>query len=123
MKTTNPPTRNSVSHVLLPITSHCSLITVLLLLALCCFAPCSALQAVSPAPDGAYPNGTTAEGQNALFSLTTGTKNTALGFEALYHNTTGSSNAAIASYALHSNTSGPSNTAAGVEALYHNTTG
>ena len=29
-------------------------------------------QALSPAPDGGYPGGNTAEGQNALFSLTTG---------------------------------------------------
>ena len=29
-------------------------------------------QAVVPPPDGGYPNFTTAEGQNALFSLTTG---------------------------------------------------
>ena len=36
-------------------------------------------QAVSPAPDGGYPGGNTAEGQNALLSLTSGTYNTALG--------------------------------------------
>ena len=30
-------------------------------------------QALSPAPDGGYPGRNTAEGQNALFSLTTGT--------------------------------------------------
>jgi len=36
-------------------------------------------QAVSPAPDGGYPGGNTAEGQNALFSLTSGTYNTAVG--------------------------------------------
>ena len=42
------------------------------------------MQAVSPAPDGGYPNGNTAEGLNALFSLTTGALNTALGGAALY---------------------------------------
>jgi hypothetical protein len=30
------------------------------------------VQAVVPPPDGGYPNFNTAEGQNALFSLTTG---------------------------------------------------
>ena len=39
-------------------------------------------QAVTPAPDGGYPGENTAEGSSALFSLTTGTHNTATGFEA-----------------------------------------
>ena len=34
--------------------------------------------AVSPPPDGGYANQNTAEGQNALFSLTTATENTAV---------------------------------------------
>jgi hypothetical protein len=33
-------------------------------------------QAVSPPPDGGYPGGNTAEGQNAFLSLTSGTYNT-----------------------------------------------
>ena len=37
----------------------------------------------------------TAEGTDALFSLTTGSDNTANGFQALYSNTTGNSNTAI----------------------------
>jgi hypothetical protein len=41
-------------------------------LALACFGLLPQTQAVSPAPDGGYPGGNTAEGQNALFSLTTG---------------------------------------------------
>jgi len=41
-------------------------------LALACFALSPGAQAVSPAPDGGYPGGNTAEGENALFSLTTG---------------------------------------------------
>jgi hypothetical protein len=39
--------------------------------------------AVDPPPDGGYPNNNTAEGQDALFDLTTGDNNTALGFNAL----------------------------------------
>src|SRR5437588_4424705 len=59
-----------------------------------------------PAPDGGYPNGNTAEGTNALFSLTTGIQNTANGFQALYHNTTGSYNTALGCQALASNVGG-----------------
>src|SRR5437773_41893 len=36
--------------------------------------------AVTPAPDGGYPNQNTAEGDDALFSLTSGVNNTAIGF-------------------------------------------
>ena len=44
--------------------------------------------AVNPAPDGCYPNFTTAEGCNALNSLTTGAANTAVGWYSLSLNTT-----------------------------------
>ena len=74
--------------------------------ALTCLAPLRVAQAVSPAPDGGYPNGNTAEGTNALNSLTTGGNNTALGFQALFNDTSGSAN-----------------TATGADALLHNTTG
>ena len=57
---------------------HLNLI-VLFALLLACFGFLPAAQAVSPPPDGFYPNFTTAEGQNALQSLTTGAGNTALG--------------------------------------------
>ena len=90
---------------------------------LACLAFLPAASAVSPAPDGGYPNGNTAEGTTALFSLTTGPDNTAIGFQALYENTTGSSNTANGAAALFSNTSGNKNTANGLEALFHNTTG
>jgi hypothetical protein len=53
-----------------------SLVTPLVLL---CFGLLPQAKAVVPPPDGGYPNFTTAEGQNALFSLTTGAANTAVG--------------------------------------------
>ena len=62
-------------------------------LVLACFG-LSPARAVSPAPDGGYPNGNTAEGDNALFSLTSGAYNTAIGFDALVFNTTGNYNTA-----------------------------
>ena len=40
--------------------------------AIICLALCSAVHAVSPPPDGAYPNGKTAEGDSALANATTG---------------------------------------------------
>ena len=80
-------------------------------------------RAVDPPPDGGYPNFNTAEGDDALLSLTTGHDNTANGSNALYFNTTGSANTANGSNALYSNTTGPGNTATGIDALYTNTTG
>jgi len=79
--------------------------------------------AVVPAPDGGYPGGNTAEGDNALFTLTTGASNTAIGFAALGSNTTGDFNTAIGFAALGSNTAGDLNTAEGSGALLLNTTG
>src|SRR4029453_10467640 len=72
---------------------------------------------LSPPPDGGYDGNNTAEGTDALFSLTTGTDNTAIGFDALYSNTTGDSNTATGSLALSSNTTGIRNTATGFAAL------
>jgi hypothetical protein len=80
-------------------------------------------QAVTPPPDGGYPGGNTAEGQNALLSLTSGTWNTAVGFAALKSDTTGNVNTAIGVNALALNTTGASNTANGGNALYSNTVG
>jgi len=87
-------------------------------MALCQFA-----RAVTPAPDGGYPGGNTAEGGNALFSLTSGTYNTALGYQALFHDTTGGNNTAIGSHALTGNSTGGNNTGTGSQALSSNTTG
>jgi len=46
------------------------------------------LEAVTPAPDGGYANGNTAEGQNALLNLTSGAYNTAVGYLSLWSNAT-----------------------------------
>lgn len=78
---------------------------------------------VMPPPDGGYPNANTAEGDDALFSLTSGNQNTAVGFNALYSNTSGNSNTAVGESALFSNTTAFANTAVGDLALYFNTGG
>ena len=65
------------------------------LLALACFALLPTSQAVSPAPDGCYPNFTTAEGCKALNLLTTGSGNTGLGWFALSSDTDGSFNTGV----------------------------
>jgi trimeric autotransporter adhesin len=96
-------------------------------------------QAVVPAPDGGYPGGNTAEGQNALLSLTTGGFNAGIGWLSLRGLTTGSfntgvgagtlalnnadQNTATGTGALLSNTSGSQNTANGAFALFSNTEG
>src|SRR5438874_2724258 len=90
---------------------------------LSCFGLSAKILAVVPAPDGGYPGNNTAEGTNALFSLTSGIDNTALGFEALFRNTTADFNTAEGFGALFNNTSGTQNTATGVNALISNTTG
>ena len=83
----------------------------------------AAMLAVSPPPDGGYPGDNTAEGTDALFSLTGGTENTALGADALYYNAGGIGNTAVGHSTLLSNTSGNDNTAIGVLALFSNTLG
>ncbi len=99
-------------------------------------------RAVDPPPDGGYPGGNTAEGNNALFSLTTGqfntaigtdalgsntsqTYNTAVGYRALYNNRGPNAfgNTAIGAFALDRNTKGRENTATGLQALFNNTIG
>ena len=115
MKTKRRPTPNLVSRSSYP---HAAIIIALAGLALSPVA-----QAVVPAPGGGYAGNNTAEGTNALFSLTSGTDNTALGFEALFHNSTGDFNTAEGFGVLFNNTSGTQNTATGVNALISNTTG
>src|SRR5262249_47876538 len=91
-------------------------------LTIICFALSPVAYAVVPPPDGGYPNLTTAEGQNALHSLTTGAGNTALGAYSMFGTTTASFNTAVGAGALDVNT-GDANTAVGVAALLLNTTG
>jgi hypothetical protein len=106
----------------------------------------STARALNPPPDGGYPGFNTAEGQKALFRLTTGVGNAAVGWYSLFSNTDGSFNTAlgagtllfnigdqntgegtqntgIGTAALLFNTEGSNNTAVGVGALLSNTTG
>jgi hypothetical protein len=99
--------------------SHIALLVTLLL---GCSALLPNIQAVVPPPDGGYPGGNTAEGQNALFSLTTGGFNTAVGFLSLRSDATNSFNTAIGAGTLLANTA-DQNTATGAGALLSNNTG
>src|SRR5580765_7173304 len=83
----------------------------LIALLLAWFALASAPDAfgVVPAPDGGYPGRNTAEGDSALFHLTTGVDNTAIGSFALLNNTTGNNNTASGSDALVDNFTGSNN--------------
>lgn len=103
-----------------------SLFTITLLV---CILPLPQARAVVPAPDGGYPRFNTAEGQNALFSLTTGVANTGVGWYSLWSNTDGGYNTAVGAGTLLFNVGnqttfeGVENTAVGAAALLFNTTG
>jgi hypothetical protein len=94
-----------------------------ILLALVYFAFSQTAQALLPAPkpDGGYPGWNTAEGEDALFNLTTGGFDTAIGGYALYVDTTGTANTAVGAFALALNRSGNQNVAVGQGALGNNT--
>jgi hypothetical protein len=112
---------------------------VLIIFAVVCFGLFANARAVSPTPDGCYPNFTTAEGCDALRFLTTGAGNTGLGWRSLFLDSAGNlntavgagalalnnadSNTAVGAAALLANTSGTENTATGTEALASNDTG
>ena len=96
--------------------------TLLIVFLLTCFALLSKMQAVSPPPDGGYAGGNTAEGQNALLSLTTGTYNTAIGLYSLLIDSTGKFNTGVGAGTLLLNTA-DENTAVGAGSLLSNTTG
>jgi len=95
---------------------------ILITFALVCFALLAIAQAVVPPPDGGYPGFNTAEGQKALFSLTTGQGNTAVGWFTLESLTTGNFNTAFGAATLVLNTA-DQNTATGTAALFLNITG
>jgi hypothetical protein len=116
-----------------------STILVAILPVLACFALLPGAQAVSPPPDGCFPNFTTAEGCDALGLLTTGAGNTGLGWRALFADSTGNfntgvgagalalnnanSNTAVGAAALLLNISGTQNTAVGTDAMVFNDSG
>jgi len=101
----------------------------ILLSVLTIFTVSTMAHAVTPAPDGGYPGLNTAEGQNALLGLTTGTANTAVGWFSLKSNTDGTFNTAVGAATLLSDVGnqstgeGVNNTAIGAAALLFNTTG
>jgi hypothetical protein len=88
-------------------------------LAFICLGLLPKVQAVAPPPDGGYPGGNTAEGQNALLGLTSGTYNTAVGFLSLQTLTTGQFNTATGAGTLLTNTA-DNNTATGAGVLFNN---
>src|SRR5215211_3427035 len=103
--------------------------SVLIAVLFLCLAAVPNIQAVVPAPDGGYPGFNTAEGINALKTLTTGVGNAAVGWYSLFSNTDGSFNTALGAGTLlfnvgdQSTLQGEYNTAIGAAALLFNTTG
>src|SRR6476469_473510 len=93
-----------------------------ILIGIVCIGVFPNAQAVVPPPDGGYPGFNTAEGQKALFSLTSGIGHVAVGCGALYSDTQGSLNTAIGTGALLLNF-GDQNTATGAGALLFNNNG
>jgi len=96
---------------------------ILIPLLLICFGLAPLTQAVNPPPDGGYAGSNTAEGTQALQSLTSGVWNTSLGFQTLFSDTTGGSNTATGVRSLFSNVNGANNTGTGVLTLGANTSG
>ena len=91
--------------------------------ALVCFGLMPVAKAVEPAaPDTALAGANTADGENALHSLTTGFYNSAFGFDAVLSITDQSFDTGVGAGALLVDTAG-SNTAVGAGALLVNSTG
>ncbi len=117
MKTTTSTISNSINNSLL----RCGFI--IMPFVLMCVATLPGARAVSPPPDGGYPGGNTAEGTDALLSLSSGTNNTAIGADALANNVSGNDNTAVGFQALLNNSTGIANVASGAFALINNQTG
>ncbi len=107
-------------------------------LILLCFAFAPQIRAISPPPDGCYPNFNTAEGCNALLLNSAGAGNTGIGWYSIAlgdgsYNTgcgggslalnNGDSNTAVGAAALLLNTSGFNNTATGTDCMVFNDSG
>ncbi len=101
-------------------------LSIFVVLPLVCVGLLPEAQAVNPPPDGGYPGGNTAEGQNALFTLdlTLGTYNTAVGFSSLRNDFSGQFNTAVGAETLLANTGsiislqGVKNTAVGARRAF-----
>jgi hypothetical protein len=101
--------------------------------ALICFAllpeALAAPEKAPVAPETALPGFNTADGDHALFSITTGVANVAVGWYSLFSDTDGSFNTAVGAGTLlfnvgdQSTSEGVQNTAVGAAALLFNTTG
>src|SRR4030095_5973653 len=98
-------------------------ISILAVLACFAFAPVARAQ-LSPPPDGDYPNGTTAEGFQALFNVDTniGIFNTGLGWVSLWNNIDAAFSTGVGAGTLFNN-NGANNTAVGAAALFFNVSG
>jgi hypothetical protein len=110
-----------------------------ILIAIVCFALSPQTRALSPPPDGGYPNGNTAEGDSALAGQASGFYNSAFGFLALLSNGSASFNTGVGAGALLVNTAientgvgagapltnsnGDNNTGCGAFALFSNVGG
>jgi len=95
-------------------------IAFLITLLIGCLEPLQDVRAVTPPPDGGYPGGNTAEGDNALLNLTNGQYDTALGLGSLETNAGGNFNTAVGAAALFLNAAANENTAIGAAALFTN---
>jgi hypothetical protein len=109
------------------------------LIALICALFAVPLTAHAVCEEGCLNGEHTVLGEDALFSITTGTENVAVGYEALHDTTSGLNNTATGHSALHGNvvgfnntangwhslmiTTGNQNTGVGCDALVNNTTG
>ena len=89
-------------------------------LLIACLSLSQKADAVTPSPDGGYPGGNTAEGDNALLNLTSGSYDTAIGFRSVENNTEGNFNTAVGAGTLLLNTTANENTAMGAGALLVN---